>query len=128
MFATAIGATTGVVITYYLIKHQRKQDELKVLTQVSKAYLTLESELYHPEIQKKDEDRLLTDLEYLKNSLSKDMKLLLSIDERSSIQEATMDRIGVLLTILDNIGYYSLNSQELKRSIRFSSIQEMNEV
>ena len=128
MFATAIGATTGVVITYYLIKHQRKQDELFVLSKVAKAYQTLETELYHPKIQKKDEEKLFVDREYLKNNLSSDMKYLLSATHRSPIQETTMDRLGVLLTVLDNIGYYSLNTKELKQTIRFSSVRELNEV
>ena len=128
MFATAIGATTGVVITYYLIKHQRKQDELYVLSKVAKAYLSLETELYHPNIQKKNDEKLIADSEYLKSSLSNDMKYLLSATHRSPIQETTMDRLGVLLTIMDNIGYYSLNTKELKHSIRFSSVHEMNEV
>ena len=128
MFATAIGATTGVVITYYLIKHQRKVDELSVVEKVAKAYQTLETELYHPKIGKKDIEKLSTSLDYLKSSLTSDMKYLLDIDNRSPIQETTMDRIGVLLTVLDNIGYYSLNSTELKHTIRFSSVREMNEV
>lgn len=128
MFATAIGATTGVVITYYLIKHQRKVDEQTVLEKVAKAYQTLETELYHPGIIKKNEEQLFSDLNYLKNSLSSDMQHLLDIEKRSPIQETTMDRIGVLLTVLDNIGYYSLNSRELNQTIRFSSVREMNEV
>ncbi len=128
MFATAIGATTGVVITYYLIKHQRKQDELSVVSKVARAYLTLETELYHPVINKKNEELLYSNLNYLKESLSSDMQYLLALENRSSIQETTMDRLGVLLTIIDNIGYYSLNTKELAQTIRFSSVREMNEV
>ena len=128
MVAEVVGGVTGIVIYYCAYKHTQKQQRAQLMAKVVDAYLSLETYLQHEKIEKKDNDRLKCDLLFTQECLLSDMKYFLAIENRSKTQESTMDKLGVLLTILENSVYYSENKDELNKALKFSSYQTMNEV